>query len=436
MNEERRSAGPFSPRMALALVTGGIALFFLVLWLIGSGMSERKANNGGSHAAAKGLTGYAAFAQYLGKRGYMVSMARSPGALHQSGALVLTPPPFLDTAELSRIVQRHRSFGPTLVVVPKWGAFRLPLTRPDIRDGWVELGQPQVANWKGFYDDITLSLDRVRTRQTAVGWSGGGISGTMPAPEVILSGRGKRLVSLVETADGDRMLAAYVADGGNYPGLRAMSLSVEPGNEDRDDGGLYPVIFVFDPDLINNYGMSRLENAELGERLIVNALHGESQTVVFDLTLNGLGRSRSLLTLAFEPPFLAATLCLMLAVLVLGWRAFNRFGPPLLGTRALAFGKRALVSNAAGLIRRTRRMHLIGGPYADAVRDRLVRALALPTRLGGGDAEAAIDRALRARDPAAPGFSATAAALRGARRPIDMLRAARTLHLLERTLTK
>ncbi|MFM5885197.1 MAG: DUF4350 domain-containing protein [Novosphingobium sp.] len=436
MSGTGRAAGPFSPRMALALVVGGIALFVLVLWLIGSGMSDRKANNGGAHAAAKGLTGYAAFAQYIGKRGYQVSMAKSPGALHQPGALVLTPPAFLDADELSRIVQRHRPFGPTIVVLPKWGAYRLPMTRPDIKDGWVELGQPQVANWKGFYDDITLSLDRKRTRQATTGWSGAGLSGTLPAPGVILSGSGPRLAPLVETADQDRVLAAYVADGGDYPRLRDLSPYEEPESDADEAHGDYPVVFVFEPDLIDNYGLSRAENALLGEKILAAALPGGERRVVFDLTLNGLGRSRSLLTLAFEPPFLAATLCLMLAALVLGWRAFNRFGPPLLGTRALAFGKRALVSNAAGLIRRTRRMHLIGGPYADAARDRLIRALALPARLGGSDAEAAIDRALITRDPQAPAFSATAAALRAARRPIDLLRAARTLHSLERTLTK
>ncbi|MFC0588832.1 DUF4350 domain-containing protein [Novosphingobium aquiterrae] len=436
MSDAGRSTGPFSPRMALALVAGGIALFLLVLWMIGSGMSERKANNGGAHAAAKGLTGYAAFAQYIGKRGYPVALAKSPGALHQPGTLVLTPPAYTDTAELSRIVQRHRSFGPTIVVLPKWGAFRLPRTRPDVKEGWVELGQPLVASWKGFYDDITLSLDRKRPRQITSGWVGAGLAGPMPAPGVILSGSGPRLVPLVETAESGQVLAAYVADGGDYPGLRDMATRAEPEVDEDETHGDYPVVFIFDPDLIDNYGLANPTNALLGERLLAAAIEGDDRRVVFDLTLNGLGRSRSLLTLAFEPPFLAATLCLMLAALVLGWRAFNRFGPPLLGTRALAFGKRALVSNAAGLIRRTRRMHLIGGPYADAARDRLTRALALPARLSGSDAEAAIDRALVTRDPQSPAFSATAAALRTARRPIDMLRAARTLHLLERTLTK
>ena len=47
------------PRMALALVVGGIAVFVLVLWMIGAGMSDHKTNNGQAHAGGKGLTGYA-----------------------------------------------------------------------------------------------------------------------------------------------------------------------------------------------------------------------------------------------------------------------------------------------------------------------------------------------------------------------------------------
>ena len=43
---------------------------------------------------------------------------------------------------------------------------------------------------------------------------------------------------------------------------------------------------------------------------------------------------------------------------------------------------------------------------------------------------------MTARAPGAPPFTATAAMLRAARRPTDMLRAARALHSLERTLTK
>ena len=121
---------------------------------------------------------------------------------------------------------------------------------------------------------------------------------------------------------------------------------------------------------------------------------------------------------------------------VAGWRAFLRFGPPRQGARAIAFGKQALISNAAGLIRRTRRFHLVSGPYADQVRERLARSLALPRTADAMASEKLIDRAVAGRTERENAFSVLAARLRAARRESDIVRAAQDLHSLERTLRK
>ena len=93
-----------------------------------------------------------------------------------------------------------------------------------------------------------------------------------------------------------------------------------------------------------------------------------------------------------------------------------------------------MIANAAGLIRRSRRLHLVGAPYADHVRERLVRALALPRIADAEATEAAIDRALATRTGMPTPFSLAAARLRAARRPADVVKAAQDLHSLERTL--
>lgn len=59
------------------------------------------------------------------------------------------------------------------------------------------------------------------------------------------------------------------------------------------------------------------ERAQLAEKIILATMDDYDMTITFDLTLNGLGESKNLLTLAFEPPFLAATLCLLFAALVI-----------------------------------------------------------------------------------------------------------------------
>lgn len=431
-----RAAGPFSPRVALGLVLFGALCFVALLWIIGSGMDNPGPRSSDAHVQGKGLTGYAALGQFLERRGYTVKPVRSRAALDQPGLLILTPLHNTKGEELGQVVEGRRYSGPTIVVLPKWVAFPLPKGTPRAKDGYVRLLGAMPPDWKGFYDELSLAENALEIGSRPGGWNGAGLSGQLPDPKHVFSGRGESLIPLVVAESGNQTLIGYMADGGDYPRLRTLAAGAgepELADEPLDQ---YPVIFVFDADLFNNYGMSRQSNALLADKLIMAALDGEPRKVSFDLTLAGYGRSPSLLALAFTPPFLAATLCLLLAAAVALWRAYQRFGPPVVAGRALAFGKRELVGNAAGLIQRAKRLHLLGGPYADAARERLIKALALPARLSHEQAEAAIDRALLARAPESPLFSDTTARLRVARKPIDLLRAARQLHALERTLTR
>jgi hypothetical protein len=422
------AASPFSPRAVLALVLFGAVAFVALLWMIGSGMTG-STNDGGSHAGGKGLNGYAALARFLERRGYAVARLRSESRLDDSGLLVLTPPPHAEGEDIDRIVARRRTVGPTLVIAPKWYTVRAQGVRGAKR-GWVALAGTRTPSWQGFLDDVSVEV------RPMVGgrWTGAGARGRVPVPGQVESGRGRRLVPLVAGTDG-RILAAYVDDGGRYPGLERIALQhpAERGGERTD---LYPLVLVFEPDLLDNYGMAEAANARLAERLVQAAVAGSEPTVNFDLTLNGFARTPNLLTLAFAPPFLAATLCLLLAALAVGWRTFLRFGPPRVAGRAIAFGKQALVANAAGLIRRSRRLHLIAAPYATRARERLARVLALPRLADAAATEAAIDRALDARVPGGAPFSAVAARLRAARSQHDILKAAQELHALERTLIR
>lgn len=429
-------ANPFSVWSVLAMVVIGGLLFVALLWMIGTGTGMGSANDGKAHAEGKGLNGYAAMAGYLERRGFAVETTRNPGALNRPGLLVLTPPAYMKGDEIEKIVLARRYVGPTMVIAPKWLA--LPPAR-DQRDkakkGWVRLEGGGGLEWPGFLDQLSVQTAPL-SRQKA-GWAGAGLSGALPE-RLARSGAGARLVRIVGSRDGKLTLAGYIDDGGFYPGLEDMALDrVLHSGEDEER---YPVVLVFEPDLVDNYGMARLENARLAEALVraigVEPGDAAENAIVFDMTLPGYARAQNLLTLAFTPPFLAATLCLLLAAVVVGWRAFLRFGPPLVPERAIAFGKRALVSNAAGFVRRTRRLHLLGPPYADRARERLAAALALPRSLDAEHADAAIDRALAARAHDAEPFSVIAARLRAARRSHELLKAARDLHALERMLTR
>ena len=419
----------------MALVLFGGLVFVALLWMIGAGMGSHEPNDGGAHVGGKGLNGYAAIADLLERQGYAVTRSRSEAALDDPGLLVITPLADADPKRIDKVIEARRYIGPTLVILPKWRAIPLPPgpANPQVKEGWVLLGDFNPPKWAEKSTTLgPLTVDPLVMKDSTARWSGLGSNALRAPGKITQFIDGQHIQPLV--SDGEaRTLAGYVVDG-HYPDL-ANAAGVDPGNVEGDDEQPYPLIVVAEPDLLNNYGFADEQRAMMALELIELAADGED-AINFDLTIPGYGRSANLLTLAFTPPFLAATLCLLLAALAVGWRAFNRFGPPRVGARAIAFGKRALVSNAAGLIRRTGRLHLVAGPYADAARERLARALALPHHADAAQTEAAIDRALAAQAPAMRPFSLISAELRAAHRPDDMLRAAQDLNALERMLKR
>ncbi|RIV75672.1 DUF4350 domain-containing protein [Pelagerythrobacter aerophilus] len=427
-----QGAPAFNPRVVLGLLLFGAIAFAATLYFIGAGETSRGPNDGGSHAAAKGLTGYAALAEILEAEGHEVSLSRSPGAFDDEALLILTPPVFADGEEIVELIGSRRYAGPTLVILPKWHAMTIPDAIPvEKEDGWVVLGGASKPSWiealEGQYaTELALGeLDRTQGPD----WQSGAHRGELPDPKHVQTIANATMIPLVTASNGN-ILAGYYDDGGYYPVLDEAA-GLPPADEEDLDTSRWNFMVVAEPDLFDNYGMADRERAALAHEIVDLAMEGQDLPIVFDLTLNGLGRTQNLLTLAFAPPFLAATLCLALAMMVVAWRAFRRFGPPLAEARAIAFGKRRLVANSAALILRTRRLHLLTGPYVETVRQRLVAAL----RLRRSDDET-LDHALDRRAPDAPGFAESAEALRQATRPNEILRAASALKSLERKLIR
>ena len=431
-----RTAAPFSPRVTLALIAVGAAAFLLFLYALGAGWTGGDRAMGSGHAASKGLNGYAALVELLDRRGHDVSVSRTPGRLDEEALLVLTPPHYTDGEELAELIEERRWQGPTIVVLPKWFGFEPAMAGiEDAPRGWVSLGDAESPEWLGEVEDVYQAKLAIARRGS---WKGLGLTGALPDPK---SGQALSLASvetdewtsvlpLVTDAKGD-VLAGYFNDDGVYPALDEAS-GYSPG--DSTDEALWPVVIVAEPDLLNNYGLADRGNAELADALVAATLDGYDLPIVFDLTLPGLGRNENLLTLAFEPPFLAATLVLLLAALAVGWRAFARFGPPVAEVASLVGGKAQLARDGATLVARARRLRLVGPPYAALVAARLGKALGLPERSDAAARAAAIARTLerRGEDPAA--FAAAGEKLERTRKPADLLRAARALKTIERTL--
>lgn len=420
------AARAFSPRAALGLVAVGIVAFIVLLYAIGAGLTGG-GNDGGAHALSKGLTGYAGLAELLEGTGVEVVRARDPARLDDAGLLVLTPPHDADGTEIARIVEAHRYVGPTLVVMPKW--VQIPAGGNAAKPGWVMLAGTRRALWAG---SLAKGLDVELGKIERADFGEAGQSVTL--------GRGNAMQSLkiakeeaipLVRGSRDTTLVAYLNDDGSYPALDDWSGWDPPDQPDED---LFPLVIVAEPDLLDNRGLAdkatALNALTLLRRMRDGNPSGNGGPVIFDVTLNGLGRARNLLTLAFTPPFLAATLALLLAALAVAWRGFIRFGPPRVTARAVAYGKTALVENSAGLIRRAGRIRLLGAPYAALVTQRTLRALGLPP---GAD-PASIDAAQSRRGLTGAAFSLEAAALAAARKPADLVRHAAALQTIERGL--
>lgn len=430
-----RAASPFSPRTLLVVLAVGAAAFLLLLYAIGAGWDESRDRNGGAHAAANGINGFAGLARLLEEQGHAVSVSRSEARLDDRGLLVITPEHGADGAEVAEIIASRRHLGPTLLILPKW--FALPaeqIATVDAPQGWVVLAGAGAPEWLGEIEQLENATARLAPRKR---WSGMGLAGNPADPATVLSIEAGSVISddwatlipLVRDDQGD-LLAGYLNDDGYYPMLDAASNYT---SGDDVDTSLWPVVVVADPDLMNNYALADGRRARLASAIVAATLNHGNSPITFDLTAAGLGRSQNLLTLAFEPPFLAATLCLLLVALIIAWRAFRRFGPPLARAPALLMGKRQLARNGGGLVARAKRLHLLGPPYAQLVSVRLA------ARLGIREADPQIRDAAIARRLVDRGLAAhyleQADALRRARHPAELLRAACALRTIERTAT-
>jgi len=386
----------FNPRTMMVVTAIGALAFIAVLILGAYAPDLRSGRNGGSHALSNAATGFSGLVRLADETGRNPVIVRSESDLKNEDLAVITPDH--GYAELGKILATR---GPraTLLVLPKWRT-----TADERRPGWVQVpgllpaGDPEST----LYPANPLKIARSKGHGEALVK----VDPTMPAdvgflaPAVVQTMSGKDVNPLITTPSGGIVLARV--GGGN---LYVLS----------------------EPDLLNNHGMGDEHQARAALSLLDHLNSTDSDGVLFDVTANGLGRSRSPLKLAFDAPFLAVTLTIFVAMLLAGWQALARFGPVRRRERAIAFGKAALVDNSAALIRRAGREAHLGGRYVDVIRDRAVSLFRLPLTSD----PATLDVRLENLNPE-HSFALVAEAANHARSRDDLLRAAQSLnHWLE-----
>ena len=323
--------------VAAALVAGALS-FLAFLWLTAYAPDLSSGRNGGAHALSNGATGFRALGDLLDDVGGRAVRARNARDHPTGGLLVLTPTDATDPALLARIVNARR-YGRTLIILPKWRTSRSETARA----GWVEgggvAGSFGAARLLGKLATVDVDTDDPGVRGTATS----DLIDPFPLPTQAQTIAGRGLRPLVVTPNG-RALVAEVA------GARRLYVAA-------------------DPDIFNTKGLKDLATARAAVALFDHMTPGADRVATFDLTLNGFGGSANLLKLAFEPPFLPATLCLLVAAALAALNAFHPLGPAIREARAIGFGKGALVDSGAGLLTAAGRERLVAARYVELTRE-------------------------------------------------------------------
>ncbi|MFS0710176.1 DUF4350 domain-containing protein [Brevundimonas phoenicis] len=405
MSRSAKAAGnAFSPVVIISVLLVSVVALAGLGVLSAYAPELKSGDDGGGHALSRSSTGFGAMPVLLRNLGVPVTMSR--GRLTPSSdesLLVLTPTPSTQPEQIDDI--NHA--GATLIVLPKWNA------TPDPKHpGWVR----------------TMGL---LPAQTSIA----------PLSEHLRQGarlqsRDGRVSVALKRPDGTPLGAPVDVDA-----LKTLSgpdwVPVVTDDQDRPVLARHATTQVYvlaDADLLSTHGLKTLNGARTAVALL-DVVRAEDAPVIFDLTLHGMQRTRSLLRLMLEPPLLGMTLVLAALAAFAGYQAVVRFGPARESGRAIALGKRGLADNTAGLVRLARREHHMAAPYALLTRAAVVRAIGAPRRLSESELDAFLDRVSRTTG-AHSTYSALADQARAAKTPGDLMRVAVALYRWNQELTR
>lgn len=384
--------GVFRARTVVLILVIGILGFIGTLVLGAYAPDLRSGRNGGGHALSTSATGFSGLVRLAEATGRDPQVTRDVHLLDAEDLTVLTPE--AGTTDLSPVLSQ-RSGKVTLIVLPKWQTEADPN-----RTGWV-----RQRGLKGADDPegVLAPADKLKVTRHR---SGGRPLVTSPdLPRTIRFAAPRALQTITATTG----LEPLITDQQGRVVLAKL-----PNR---------PWYVLADPDLLSNMGMADAHQAASALALLDWLNSNDATSIYFDVTLNGFGRSPSPLKLAFEPPFLAMTLAVAITILLAAWQGAVRFGAPRRRERAIAFGKAALIDNAAALVRKAGRYAMLGNRYAEMTRERAATIFGVPAHLRDEALDAHLDAlGRRAR------FADLVQAARDARDRHSVLSAAQALH--------
>ncbi|HEX4964920.1 MAG TPA: DUF4350 domain-containing protein [Thermoanaerobaculia bacterium] len=327
--------GGFSRRTlawSVGIAVGSFAIFLLLL-AFGRDLERRPAP--GANTFSHSALGYRAAAELLRAMGLgVVSRQATAGSgVGPDHPLVVAEPDPGQGASLSRLAAlygeaRDRE-APLVVVLPKWSPLGPRKDKPE----WLadaELMPAAEVEWtlRGLKDpDLVMEPLRLRSAKGCrASWSGGGAA----ALDLVVE-------SPVQLLPAEAGLEPVIQCAGGYLVARRPAKPSQP-----------QVVVVADPDVLNNQGIGRGENAKLIYQLFTRTLGAKG--AVFDETIHGFNQTRGLLAEALRFPMVLAVLQGLVLLGVVLWTGMGRFGKPLPAPPGLAAGKEILIGNTAELL--------------------------------------------------------------------------------------
>ncbi|HLL20856.1 MAG TPA: DUF4350 domain-containing protein [Kofleriaceae bacterium] len=333
---------PFSNRalviiVAVAAVSLGAAV---ALTVIGDD-PDKTQPSAGADSYSVSVIGHRGLVEMLAKLDVPVVKSRSDSvAKATNGLLVVLEPTVSDDDSKVRLRALVNSAERVLVVLPKWYG------STSVGSTWIDDAHMLPSTE---LDDVLETLEITDTMGVSRLGKGDNFSGSWVTKSPTI----RHNPQLVDVADSANPM---VGDSDGY----ALVFAYE-----RDDGTMLHVLT--DPDVINNHGLRRPENARFAIEMI-DALRGGGP-VVIDEVIHGYARPPSLLRTLFEFPLVLATMQVLICAVLAVWAAMVRFGPRRAAPPPIAPGKDFLIQNTAALLH-------YGGHHADALRRYLVQSIA------------------------------------------------------------
>ena len=426
----------FKPATIGLMIAIGVVGFFGALVLGTYAPDLEGEGHAGAHAASRAAIGFSGLVRLAGATGRDPRILRGEQDWTSDDLVVATPENA--ATSLDKILAARGTEKPTLYVLPKWNA-----VEDRQHKGWARIAgllptfEPEGVFAPGIRFAIKRHLDRMPPLRTADFHLPDSLDFATPAKlQVIEPGDGNPSTQAPEPIhitvappgdDGDGQQAPESFDY-TYDDIAPL---ITDGSGGIVLGRIGNLFILADPDLLDNAGMKRAANGASALALLDWLSPANDRHIGFDVVLNGFGEGKSLLRLAFDPPFLAMTLALAAMALLLGIRAAGRFGAPRPRARAIAFGKAALVDNGALLVSKARKARLLGGRYAEVIREQAVHAFGVSPRFSPAEVDSYLDGLGQGER-----FTDLARRAEAADKENDMLAAARALHAWKREVVR